>query len=299
MSHPVTNKKPMPALVAFGLAISAYIMFTMGDAMGKWLQGTYHASQILLTINIFALGIMAVTAARTRGIEKALYSEKWKLHFLRGTIITVSTVFVLYALKKLPLADFYGIVFLNPLWVAIISRVFLKETIPPSRWAAIIVGFIGVVVIAGSQFTTLNLGFFAALTASVLGAISALLARHIGGNESPTTFGIATHIPMIIANLMLLPGHYVAPTLPHLGLMGIYGALLAMALMFISSVFARSNAVSQVAPLQYSQMLWGILIGWLVFNNAPTPNVLAGAMLVIGAGIYILRSLHRGRLMTR
>lgn len=294
----MSENKVLKPMHAFGLAIIVYFMFTVGDALGKWLQAGYHASQILLTINIVGFLIMTVAAIWTRGSRKAFQSGKWKLHAIRAGIMAVSTVFVLYALKKMPLADFYGVVFLNPIWVAILSRVFLKEKIPPSRWVAIFIGFMGVLVIAGAEFTTLNLGFFAALGASLLGAVAALLARHIGGHEPPTNFALSTHLGMIALNAVLLPGHFVMPALPDLGWMVLYGAMLTMAMMGITLVFARSHAVSQVAPLQYTQMVWGVLIGWAVFGNEPTLNVLAGSLLVTGAGLYILRSLRRGRLMT-
>lgn len=299
MSNHPENDDISPAL-AIGLSLMAFFLFTAGDALGKWLQAGYGAAQILVTINLVALAVMAVMAIWTRGIKKAFHSTRWKLLFLRGLLMGGSTMLVFIAIKHLPLPDFYGIIFLTPIWVALISRVFLKEHIPPSRIVAIVIGFLGVAVIAGARFSTFNIGVVATLASSVMGAVAALLARKIGKDEVPTNFGLATHSAMTVLNLPLaLSEPVISPTATDAGWMLLYGIMLAVAMMAISNVFARSHSVSQVAPLQYTQMLWGILLGWMVFDQAPTLNVLAGALLVIASGIYVMRSLRRGRLMTR
>lgn len=277
----------------------AYFLFTAGDTLGKWLQGGYQASQIILTINIVGFLMMAGMAVKTRGKTNAFKSRKWGLHVIRGTLTGISTILVFYALRHLPLSDFYGIVFLSPLWVALISFLFLKESIPPSRWIAIAVGFLGVLVIAGSEFGNVNLGYLATLVVSLFGAIAALMARHIGGDEPPTNFGLATHGIMVLINLPIAIHEFVMPNAKDMGFMLLYGVMTSLAMMGISLVFSRSRSVSQIAPLQYTQMLWGILFGWLIFDNTPTERTLAGCVLVVAAGIYVMKSLRRGRLMNR
>lgn len=281
------------------MALFSYLLFTAGDALVKWLQAGYHASQIIVFIHATGFVTMSTIAIRTRGLRQAYQSKKWPWHMIRAAVITTSSILVYYALKHLPLSDFYGIVFLNPLWVAILSFLFLKEKIPPSRIIAILVGFLGVLIIAGSEFATFNFGFFAALCVSILGAIGALLARHIGGNEAPTNFGLATHAAMTLTSLPFMIMHYKVPSMLDAGLMIGCGAAIAIAMMSLSVVFAKSHSVSQVAPLQYTQMLWGILFGWLIFNQIPTEQTLMGGLLVIVAGFYVMQSLRRGRLMNR
>ncbi|MCB1537985.1 MAG: DMT family transporter [Rhodospirillales bacterium] len=291
----------LPPFHAFGLAIFAYLFFTLSDTLGKWLQaGGYGAAQILVTVNVTGFALMLCVAAVIRGPRAIFKGERWRLHLLRGLLLGGSTMLVLIAIRHLPLADFYGIVFLNPIWVALISRLILKQHIPPSRWLAIGAGFLGVLVIAGPRFADLNVGALAALAASLCSAGAALLARRIGGHEPPTNFSLATHATLVLLNLpvMLFVDGPVMPALPDLGLMVLYGVLLSIAMISISLVFARSHVVSQVAPLQYTQMLWGVLLGWLVFDQPPTARIFAGSLLVMGAGIYILHSLRRGRLMT-
>lgn len=297
---PHSNRVLAPAH-AFGMALLAYLLFTAGDSLGKWLQDGYSAAQILVTINIVGLFVMLGIALYMRGARDIIKSTKWRQHAFRSFMMAASTMLVLYALKRLPLSDFYGIVFLNPIWVAIISLVFLKQQIPVSRWVAIFVGFLGVLVIAGPRFAEMNMGAAAAIVASFCSAGAALMARHIGGHEPTTNFSIATHTIMIVANLaLLLLGieDFKTPALPDFGLMVVYGVILSLAMLCIAMVFSRSHVVSQVAPLQYTQMLWGVIFGWLIFDQPPNERIIAGSVLVMGAGIYILHSLRRGRLMT-
>ncbi|NBX65900.1 MAG: DMT family transporter [Proteobacteria bacterium] len=293
------DTKTLPSALAIGMALLSYILFTAGDTLAKWLQGGYHASQIILTINIVGFIIMAGIALNMRGARHAFKSKKWPLLLVRGAIGATSTLLVFYALKHLPLADFYGIVFMNPIWVALISFFLLKEKIPSSRWIAIFIGFLGVLVIAGSEFKNLNLGYIAAVGVSIFGASAALLARHIGGDEPVTNFGLATHAVMIAVNAPLAIDKFIMPTLPDLGLMVLYGSTTAIAMMFISTVFSRAHSVSQIAPLQYTQMVWGMLFGWLIFHHVPSEKAVMGGILVVSAGLYVMQSLRRGRLMNR
>lgn len=299
----MTEKLPqkiLPPAQAFGMALFAYLLFTAGDSMGKWLQSGYSAAQILVTINSIGLFVMLGVALHQRGTKDLFKSKKWRQHIFRSLLMALSTMMVLFSLKRLPLSDFYGIVFLNPIWVALISLIFLKQKIPLHRWVAIGVGFLGVIVIAGPRFAELNMGAAAAIIASFASAGAALLARHIGGHEPPTNFSIATHSAMIAANLVILLGFedFRVPTLPDFALMCAYGVTLSIAMLCIALVFSRSHVVSQVAPLQYTQMLWGVIFSWLIFDQPPTERIIAGSVLVMSAGIYILHSLHRGRLMT-
>jgi len=297
---PYEANRVLPPARAFGMALLAYLLFTAGDSMGKWLQADYSAAQILTIINFVGFCIVLGIASWMRGPRQVFKSTKWRQHIFRSSLMAISTMLVLFALKNLPLSDFYGIVFLNPIWVAIISLVFLKQKIPAARWAAIFVGFIGVLIIAGPRFAEMNMGAAAAILASLCSAGAALMARHIGGHEPTTNFSLATHGIMFAANLLILLvfEEFKMPPSQDLALMAFYGLTLALAMLSIAQVFARSHVVSQVAPLQYTQMLWGVIFGWLIFDQPPTERIIIGSVLVMGAGIYILHSLHRGRLMT-
>lgn len=295
----MTRPAILSPVAAVVIALVAYLLFTIGDASAKWLLRTYSLPQVLLTVNLVGFCIMGSLATWMRGFKQALSTEFPKLHVLRACIMVVNTLIVLYVLKHLSLADFYGIVFQGPIWVAILSVFFFKEHIPVKEWIAIICGFIGVLVIVGAEFANLNTAFFVACLIPILGSSGALLARQIGKEEPVTNFALWFHVGMIVVSACMMPGNFIMPTAPDLALMILYGMVTSIALMCISLVFARSHAVSQVAPLQYTQMLWGVLIGLIVFNEQPTMSTLIGGAIVIASGIYVLHCLRRGRIMNR
>lgn len=287
---------PVAAVV---IAILAYLLFTIGDASAKWLVQDYSTPQILLTINLVGFIMMGALAIWMRGFKSAMSTQHPKLHAFRALLMVINTLIVLYVLGHLTLADYYGIVFQSPIWVAILSVFFFKEYIPLKEWMAVITGFVGVLFIVGPEFANMNTAFFVACLIPVFGAAGALLARQIGKDEPVTNFALWFHVAMIVVSLAMLPGNFKIPDAQSLALMILYGIVTSFALMCISLVFSRSRAVSQVAPLQYTQMLWGVLIGLVVFNEQPTLNTLIGGAIVIGSGIYVLHCLRRGRIMNR
>jgi len=295
----MTKPAILSPVAAVVIALVAYLLFTIGDASAKWLLDTYSEAQIIFTVNAVGATIMGTMAVWMRGLKHAFATEKPKLHVLRAAIMVVNTLIVLYVLKHLPLADFYGIVFQNPIWVAILSVLIFKEKIPGKEWGAIILGFIGVLIIVGPAFANLNFAYLIAMLIPFFGASGALIARQIGKDEPVTNFALWFHTAITVVTAFMLPGKFIVPTLPDFALMVMYGIVTSIATMCISLVFARSHAVSQVAPLQYTQMLWGVLIGLIVFHHEPDLNTLIGGAIVIASGIYVLHSLRRGRLMNR
>lgn len=295
----MTKPAILSPLAAVIIALLAYLLFTIGDASAKWLLDTYSEQQVIFTVNLVGLIIMGTIALFMRGPKNIMRTQHPKLHVMRACFMVVNTLLVLYVLKNITLADFYGIVFQGPIWVAILSVIFFKERIPLKEWMAILAGFAGVIVIVGPEFANLNTAFFVAMLIPILGSCGALLARQIGKDEPVTNFALWFHVSIVGVTALMLPGHFIAPTMQDLALMVLYGIVTSFALMCISLVFARSHAVSQVAPLQYTQMLWGVLIGLIVFHEEPALNTLIGGGIVIASGIYVLHCLRRGRIMNR
>ncbi|HEY8962943.1 MAG TPA: DMT family transporter [Alphaproteobacteria bacterium] len=295
----MTKPALLSPIAAVLIALTAYLLFTIGDASAKWLLTTYSEQQIIFSVNLVGIVIMGSLAAWMRGPKKIMATEFPKMHVIRAAFMVTNTLLVLYVLKNISLAVFYGIVFQGPIWVAILSVIFFKERIPVKEWIAIVTGFFGVLVIVGPEFANLNLAFFLAMLIPILGSCGALLARQIGKDEPVTNFALWFHVSMVAVSGLMLPGHFILPTLPDMALMVLYGIVTSLALMCISMVFARSHAVSQVAPLQYTQMLWGVLIGLIVFHEKPAVTTLVGGAIVIASGIYVLHNLRRGRIMNR
>jgi drug/metabolite transporter (DMT)-like permease len=288
------NAGSLSTTQAFVLALCTYTLFSISDATAKWLQMQgYSGAQILVTVNLFGLTLMMILSAWQRGRKNMFKSTRWKILFTRGVVLAINTVLIMYALKTSPLADFYGMVFVGPIWIAIFSFLFLKESIPPSRWVAILVGFLGVLVIAGPHFGAFNTGYLALAISPLFYAGSAIIARRVGKDEPITNFSLATHSCMAIINLPHAIYSFIMPSLHDFMFMMLYACVVSCGILGIGAVFARFSQPSLIAPLQYTQMLWGVLFGWMFFGVLPDISVLAGAGLIIAAGVYVLHSARK------
>lgn len=278
---------------AFGYSLLSYFCFSLADGAAKWLLQQYHFSQLIFTANCFGLIFMALYAIRTRGLNQAFVSTKWPLHALRACIMAGNTMLVFFALKHLPLADFYGIIFAGPIWVAILSMLFMHEKIPALRWLAIIWGFSGILLIASPFENKLNIGHLAVIASSFLFAVNMLQARKIGPHEPVTNFSLSVHLAMIAFNAPFLPAHFIMPNLHDACLMLFYACCISLGIFGLGTVFSRFHKPSLIAPVQYTQMIWGVAIGWIVFHEQPEMHVFMGAALVIIAGIIMYKTAHR------
>ena len=154
------------------------------------------------------------------------------------------------------------------------------------RWSAVVVGFIGVLIVLRPGFHVLKLGHFAALTGGFAGAVTVVLLRHLGNSEKPISlYGAGLIGPLGVGLVLSLP-HFVVPTTAHdaiflvsYGLMGAAGNILMM-------VSGRMSPASFVAPTQYSQMLWCIGLGYGLFVDRLDWVMIIGAVIIIGAGLF-------------
>ncbi len=211
-----------------------------------------------------------------------------KLWLLRFCSFALGVIGSVTAFTHLPMADAFALIFLQPAFVTLMSLLFLKERIGPWRWAAVVIGFIGVMVVLRPGYTPLSIGHLGALFAGFGGAVSVISFRAVGRREKRISlFGAGILGAIIIPGLLMIP-NFVWPDLHQWLLLAGYGLLAALANMLLMSATARTPA-AYVGPIQYSQMLWAILLGFLLFHNGVDALTLLGAMLIIGSGLLTLR----------
>lgn len=265
-----------------------WLCFAVADGFSKYLVQFYPVTSIL-----FINGVIGVTLSLlwmvTHHNLRQIVGPKFKLHLLRMVWTTGTSFSVVHALKYLPLADFYGISFLSPFFIALLAFFFLNERLGWRRFAAMAVAFAGVLILAGPQYQTHNVGLVWAFLVPVFVALNALTVRKIGTDEPLPLFLLFPFVGLIILNgtLALTPTHPIVWPNPvdllyFVGCtLGVIGGLLGFA-----SGFSRASESVVVAPFLYTQMIWGILIGIVFFNTAPTATTLAGAVLIISAGLF-------------
>jgi len=274
-----TLKGLAAALLAFGL-------FSSHDAIIKWLGGHYPVFQIIFFSMLFAFVPMSLMMLADKAVDNFRPHHPW-LVLLRGALAIVSMSSGFYAFVVLPLAEVYALLFTMPLLITALSVPLLGEKVRAQRWAAVVIGLIGVLIVLRPGVTELTLGHGAALTAAFANALSTILVRKLGGQERPAVLILYPMILSMVAMSLTLPAFYVPVELTHLGLMAAIGFLSVIA-QFLTITAYKAAPAAVVAPLQYSQILWASFFGMLFFAETPDIYVGVGSSVIILSGIFVV-----------
>ncbi|MEI8393445.1 MAG: DMT family transporter [Rhodospirillaceae bacterium] len=269
------------ALITFG-----YLLASASDSAVKWVSGGYPVSEIVFFSAMFSLVPFAVAVVAGGGIG-VLTTRRLKLHMLRGALSLCSTFSGYYALGHMALADFYAVVFTAPLFITSLSVPINGERVDLSRWLAVVAGFVGVLIMVRPGGDVAGLGALGALGAAFFYALAVLVARRMGDTESGASFGFYGNLVLLAGAGSIMLSEFVSP--PPLDLLALALAGIGMGA-FLLLLFAacRRTPASVLAPFQYTQIIWGVLIGFLVFGERPEVTVAVGGVLVVGSGLFIL-----------
>ncbi|MBU0583821.1 MAG: DMT family transporter [Alphaproteobacteria bacterium] len=267
------------------LALLAYATYSWSDAAIKALGGE---------LSIFEIGFFVALISGTCIVLTTPKDEHW-LDFWRmkrpwgvqGRAISgvVASVFGVIAFTTIPLAEVYALVFLAPLFVTILSLIFLKEQVGPWRWFAVVAGFAGVMLVVQPGFRTLEPGHFAALAVAMLAAVSVILMRSLASHETRTTMlGYLIIYALLLNAVGMAFTGFTVPTLQQAGILLIAGVFSATGNIGLlrATRFAQAN---QLAPTHYSQIIWAVIIGALIFDEKPDLLSIAGLAIIAGSGL--------------
>jgi drug/metabolite transporter (DMT)-like permease len=280
-----------------GFAVFCYASFSTGDAMIKLASARFSVFQIAFTVALFAL-VPVLVLTRGQGGWRALLPRRWPLVALRGVLTAVCALLAWRAFSLLPLAEGYAILFATPILVTGLSSVLLGEEVGWRRWTAAAVGFLGVLIMIRPDFATLGLGHLLAAGAALTGACGLITLKRIGSTEKSASILFAVFVSIMTAAAPMLPASFVVPTWQEVGVLALAGLLMGCGQAGIVLATRDAPAVV-VAPFQYTQMVWGVLFGVLLFGDRPVPVLFAGMALVVGSGCYTLwREVVRQRPVT-
>ena len=293
--HPVAGARARnPRLEGIGLICLALMLFSGLDTSAKWL--TRHdipAVQITWMRYLVAFLVVAVVFNPIRAPE-AWRTKRPGLQLVRAFALFGSTIFNFLALRTLQLADTMSITFATPFLIALVAGPLLGETVGPRRWAAILVGFGGVLVVTrpGASFDPAMLWTFAAVVCYAAYAITTRMLSGVDASSSMLLLSAALPSALMIP---FVPGVWVWPhdllswaLLCNVGLLGAIGHF------FLIMAYGRAPA-SVIAPFTYTQIVWMITLGFLVFGDVPSVSTLTGAAIVIASGLYLLFRERAGR----
>ena len=279
-----------PAMLGIGIALLGFFLFTLMDTLAKWLSAGYPVHQIIFFNASFSMLPILVLLQATGGFRQ-LRSPVIPIILVRGLTGVTAALGGFSALALMPMADVYAILFSAPLFITALSVPVLKEQVGVRRWAAVLVGFAGVLIMLKPGASVLSIGALGALVGAMGYACSVLLARRIGPRAGPGVIAFYSNAVGMTLMGAWTAFDFVVPTGADLALFAAVGLLGGTGLICIITAFTSMPA-AVIAPFQYSQMLWGVLLGFLIWRDVPEPHIVLGCAVVIASGLYIL---HRER----
>jgi drug/metabolite transporter (DMT)-like permease len=269
------------------LALAAYAVYAWGDGMIKAVGGRLSIFEIgffnILFAGIF-LFFLKPEGERWLGFWRM--ERPWAVH-ARALSGLVAGVFGVYAFTTIPLAEVYALIFLAPLFVTLLSIVILKEKVGPWRWAAVVAGFAGVMLVVRPGFRALELGHFAALMVAFLAAFTIILMRSLAEEKQTTMLGVLVAYGLVFNGIAAAATSLTLPDPKLLGLLALAGACTAAGHR-LQLLATRRSPANQIAPTHYSQIVWAAVIGATFFAEYPDWITLAGLAVVGGAGLLTL-----------
>jgi drug/metabolite transporter (DMT)-like permease len=275
-------------LIAIALMCSAVICFALLDTHAKWL-GTHGMDPLLVSFARYSVSVLLVSLLINpwshAGVLRA--RRPW-LQLLRSLLLLASTVLNFFALRYLQLAETISIAFTTPLIVALVSGPLLGEWPGPRRLAAIGVGFLGVLLVTRPGIGGMHPAALLCVAGCVCYAFYVLTTRVLAASDSSETTMVYSGLAGTVALLPALPFVFSWPSSPYawvaLVAIGFFGALGHWLLI----VAHRLAPATVLAPFIYSQLIWMVLLGWLVFDQLPDRWTFAGGAIVISSGLYLL-----------
>ena len=271
--------------IAFLLLGTAIL--TMNDTILKWLTVGYPTGQLLFMRGIFVIFPIALLVWRAGGFA-AVGINSGKSHAVRAGFVVGSTFCFVTGLRYLPLADAIAITFAGPLFITALAAPVLGEAVGWRRWTAVLVGFVGVLVMTRPAGGAIQLAALWPLAATFFGALRDLTTRWISTSESSISLLCTSTAAVVVAGLLTAPFGWQPITPADLGLMAASGLLVGSAHFLMIECFRLTEA-ALLAPFKYSNMIWAIALGFAVWGDLPDAWTLTGAAFVVGSGLYILR----------
>jgi drug/metabolite transporter (DMT)-like permease len=273
-------------LSAVLLVVGAVACFAVSDAIIKFLTQRYPVP--LLVFARFGLQAAATVLWLAPKMRWTLVrTPQPKLQLLRGTVLVGSSLCFVHALRWLPLADATAINYTTPILVVLLSVGLLKERMTASRWAFVAVGFAGMLLIVRPGASILHGAALLALGAAGFYALFQMLTRKLRGEDPRVTLFYPALCGTVLMTLLLPFLDYQAD-MPwtHVGLVATFGAVATLGHFMFILAFRHAPA-SALTPFTYAQLVWAVLLGWLVFGHFPDRYSLAGIAIIASSGLLL------------
>lgn len=284
-------------VLGMGAALGAFFLFTLMNVFAKLLAEKHSVVEIAFYRNVVALLPFLVMVFVLGRRDLLVLRAKPFLVILRATLGAISLMITFAAFAMMPMADTTVLLFASSLFIPILGVLILKESVGPWRWGAVLIGFVGVAIMAQPSGNVPVLGIALALGAALMHAGLQIILRYLGGYERPET--ITFYFFLIGTVVAALPMPWVArmPSTDEIPLLLGVGLAGAGAQWTLSIAFRNAQAAI-VTVFNYSSIVWATLFGWLIWNEWPMPLVMLGAGIVIASNVVMIWRESRVRRLT-
>lgn len=293
-------------LVGALCALGAAVAFSLNDVGIKFLSGDYPLHQVVLIRTLIGLAVFIVIFMPFNGGFSVMKTTRIKAQLIRGLCAVAANVMFFLGLSAMKFADAVAIFFVSPLIITIFSVVFLKETVGPRRWSAVVLGLVGVVIVIRPGTSAFQIASLLPLFAAMGYGFLHIITRRIRDTESAATLTFYTLVMFLFSSALIgvLLGHgrydgfghpalgfllraWHIPAVSDLPVFVLIGVCSVTGGMLISQAYRKSEA-ALVAPFEYISLPLAILWGVSIFNEFPDSYAMLGMGLIIGSGLYMV-----------
>lgn len=288
--------------------LAAVVLFIIMSTLIKATSDHIPPGEAVFFRSFFAIPVILAWLAARRTLGTGLQVASRMSHFWRGFMGTAAMGAGFAALGLLPLPEVTALGYAAPLLTVVFAAMFLNERVGVFRIGAVLLGMVGVLIVLAPRLSTFGgpaagtneaLGAVLALTGALCAALAQIYIRKMVATEQTSAIVFWFSATSALLALFTIPFGWVVPTATEGALLVLTGLLGGTAQIFLTSAYRHADA-SVVAPFDYASMLFALLIGYFVFAEVPTLPMLAGAALIILAGVVIiLRERHLGLLRSK
>lgn len=293
MAGPIARRDQIPRGILFMVASTA--VFAVTNAIGKWEVALYPVGEVAFFRTLFSVMVLYAAFLPRTGLT-VFRTRRPGAHVKRALSQLCSMMSIFMAFKLMPLASVTAIGFAAPLFTTLLSIVILKDRVGIHRWSALVVGFVGVLVITRPGVGTFQLGALFALVNAIMISTVAIAIRQMSLTESTQTLTMWQMTLIACFTACLLPFGYTTPSWRDLALLALAGVGNGTAQYWWTKALNLAPP-SAVVPFNYLSLVWATFLGFAVWGDVPTVTLVVGAVIVVGSGLYILwrEAVWRGR----
>lgn len=281
-----------PMLRSLGLMTLGILLLTANDATSKYLVQNHPVGQVVGLRQAATLLVL---------IPYMMFFSRWSLlsvvdlrgQLLRGMLFIIGSVLIVWSLAELPLATAITMLYISPIFMVILSVPLLGERISRHRWVAVIGGFAGVLIIMRPGGSDFQWALMLPLLAAMVNALRDVITRRLARTETSISILFWSNIILMAGGFMTLPMGWV-PVSTQNGLLFVAAGIFNGTAHFCIIDALRTGEASALAPIRYTALLWAAILGFLVWGEVPELWLLAGAVVIVGSSLYMIRA-ERGK----